>query len=286
LDPSAAINDVGAWFRDHWVALVVAAIILLIASRVLKPAVHRLLVRIFRAQAAVQGDDPSAIAEANKRVETLEDLAERGLRLFYVVVVILVVFSIFDLWPLLAGLGVVVAAITLAGQSIVLDYLMGILILIEGQYFKGDVIVVEGTEGTVEEVGIRRTTIRDNRGALHSISNGLIRRSTNLTRNYAIAMIHVEGIAEGDVERAIEILDRVGSEIYIDPTWTPRLLEAPRYTGTTALRAGGATLRLSGRIRPDARIAVETELRRRIAVALAAAGVEPNRPAIGPSPVV
>jgi moderate conductance mechanosensitive channel len=286
LDPSAAINDVGVWFRDHWVALVVAAIILLIASRVLKPAVHRLLVRIFRAQAAVQGDDPSAIAEANKRVETLEDLAERGLRLFYVVVVILVVFSIFDLWPLLAGLGVVVAAITLAGQSIVLDYLMGILILIEGQYFKGDVIVVEGTEGTVEEVGIRRTTIRDNRGALHSISNGLIRRSTNLTRNYAIAMIHVEGIAEGDVERAIEILDRVGSEIYIDPTWTPRLLEAPRYTGTTALRAGGATLRLSGRIRPDARIAVETELRRRIAVALAAAGVEPKRPAIGPSPVV
>jgi small conductance mechanosensitive channel len=286
LDPSAAINDVGVWFRDHWVALVVAAIILLIASRVLKPAVHRLLVRIFRAQAAVQGDDPSAIAEANKRVETLEDLAERGLRLFYVVVVILVVFSVFDLWPLLAGLGVVVAAITLAGQSIVLDYLMGILILIEGQYFKGDVIVVEGTEGMVEEVGIRRTTIRDNRGALHSISNGLIRRSTNLTRNYAIAMIHVEGIAEGDVERAIEVLDRVGSEIYVDPTWAPRLLEAPRYTGTTALRAGGATLRLSGRIRPDARIAVETELRRRIAVALAAAGVEPNRPAIGPSPVV
>jgi small conductance mechanosensitive channel len=286
VDPSAAIRDIGAWFQDHWVALVVAAIILLIASRVLKPAAHRLLVRIFRAQAAVQGDDPSAVAEANKRVETLEDLVERALRLFYVVVVILVFLSVFDLWPLLAGLGVVVAAITLAGQSIVLDYLMGILILIEGQYFKGDVIVVEGTEGTVEEVGIRRTTIRDNRGALHSISNGLIRRSTNLTRNYAIAMVTVEGIPETQVERAIEVLDRVGGEIYLDPEWAPRFLEAPRYNGTTALRAGGATLRLTGRIRPDARIAVEAELRRRIAVALAAAAIEPNRPAIGQSPVV
>ena len=286
MDPSAAIKDIGAWFQGHWVALVVAAIILLIASRVLKPAIHRLLVRIFRAQAAVQGDDPSAVAEANKRVETLEDLVERGLRFFYFVVVILVFLSVFDLWPLLAGLGVIVAAITLAGQSIVLDYLMGILILVEGQYFKGDVIVVDGLEGTVEEVGIRRTVMRDNRGALHSISNGLIRRSTNLTRNYAIAMVTVEGIPESQVERAIEVLDRVGSEIYLDPEWAPRFLEAPRYNGTMALRAGGATLRLTGRIRPDARIPVETELRRRLAVALSQAGIEPNRPAIGASPVV
>jgi moderate conductance mechanosensitive channel len=286
MDPSAAVSDLAIWFRDHALGLIVAAIVLLIASRVAKPALHRVLVRIFRAQAADQGDDPSAVAEANRRVDTIEDLLDRGLRVFYVVVIVLVVFSVFDLWPLFAGLGVIVAAITLAGQSIVLDYLMGILILVEGQYFKGDTIVIEGLEGKVEEVGIRRTLVRDNRGALHSISNGLIRRSTNLTRNYAIAMIHVEGIAEGDVERAIEVLDRVGSEIYIDPEWAPRFLEAPRYTGATALRAGGATLRLSGRIRPEFRVAIETELRRRIAVALAAASIEPNRPAIGASPVV
>jgi small-conductance mechanosensitive channel len=285
VDPSAAVNDLAIWFRDHALAIVATAIVLLIAWRVAKPALHRVLVRIFKSQAADQGDDPSAIAEANRRVETIEDLLDRGLRVFYVVVVVLLVMSVFDLWPLLAGLGVIVAAITLAGQSIVLDYLMGVLILVEGQYFKGDTIVIEGLEGKVEEVGIRRTLVRDNRGALHSISNGLIRRSTNLTRNYAIAMVHVEGIPEGDVERAIDVLDRVGSEIYLDPEWAPRFLEAPRYTGTTALRAGGATLRLSGRIRPEFRVPIETELRRRIAVALAAASIEPNRPAIGASPV-
>jgi moderate conductance mechanosensitive channel len=286
VDPQQAVTDLATWFGDHAIALILAAVVLIIAARVLKPALHRILVRIFRLQAADQGDDPSVVAETTKRVETIEDLIDRGLRVFYVLVVILVVMSVFDLWPLLAGLGVIVAAITLAGQSIVLDYLMGILILVEGQYFKGDIISVEGTEGTVEEVGLRRTTIRDNRGALHSISNGLIRRSTNLTRNYAIAMVHVEGIAEADVEKAIEVLDRVGSEMFLDTEWAPRLLEAPRYTATTALRAGGATLRLSGRIRPDARIPVEAELRRRVAIALAASGVEPHRPAIGPSPVV
>jgi small-conductance mechanosensitive channel len=285
MDAQAAVGDVATWFKDHAIGLIVAAIVLVIVSRVAKPAIHRLLIRIFRAQAADQGNDASVVAETNKRVETIEDLVDRGIRAFYLLVIVLVVFGVFDLWPLLAGLGVVIAAITLAGQSIVLDYLMGILILIEGQYFKGDVIVVDTLEGTVEEVGVRRTVIRDNRGALHSVSNGLIRRSTNLTRNYAIAMVHLEGIPEAAVEQAIEILDRVGSEIYLDPEWSPRLLEAPRYTGTTALRAGGATLRLSGRIRPDARIPVETELRRRVATALAASGIEPNRPAIGASPV-
>jgi moderate conductance mechanosensitive channel len=285
VDPSSTVNDLAFWLRDHAPALIVAGIVLLVVSRVGKPAVHRLLVRIFRTQAADQGDDPSVVAETNKRVETIEDLLDRGLRFFYVLVIILVVIAVFDLWPVIAGLGVVLAAITLAGQSIVLDYLMGILILIEGQYFKGDIIVVDGLEGTVEEVGVRRTVIRDNRGALHSVSNGLIRRSTNLTRKYAVAMIHLEGIGEADVERAIEVLDRVGSEMFLDKEWAPRLFEAPRYTGTTALRAGGATLRLSGRVRPDARLPVETELRRRVAVALSAAGIEPNRPALGATPV-
>jgi moderate conductance mechanosensitive channel len=285
VDPSSTVNDLAFWLRDHAPALIVAGIVLLVVSRVGKPAVHRLLVRIFRTQAADQGDDPSVVAETNKRVETIEDLLDRGLRFFYVLVIILVVIAVFDLWPVIAGLGVVLAAITLAGQSIVLDYLMGILILIEGQYFKGDIIVVDGLEGTVEEVGVRRTVIRDNRGALHSVSNGLIRRSTNLTRKYAVAMIHLEGIGEADVERAIEVLDRVGSEMFLDKEWAPRLFEAPRYTGTTALRAGGATLRLSGRVRPDARLPVETELRRRVAVAISAAGIEPNRPALGATPV-
>src|SRR5215510_5582515 len=125
MDPQTAVTDLATWFRDHALGLIVAAIILLIASRIAKPAIHRLLIRIFRTQASDQGNDPSVVAETNKRVETIEDLVDRGLRFFYIVVVILVIFGVFDLWPLLAGLGVVVAAITLAGQRIVLDYLMG-----------------------------------------------------------------------------------------------------------------------------------------------------------------
>src|SRR6516162_7458266 len=102
MDPQQTLRDLGAWLGDHLVAVILGVVVLVIAARILKPALHRILVRIFRLQAADQGDDPSALAEANRRVETIEDLIDRALRFFYVLVVILVVFSVFDLWPLLA----------------------------------------------------------------------------------------------------------------------------------------------------------------------------------------
>ena len=154
------------------------------------------------------GNTGASEAEVDRRISTIEDVLATLLKLLAIGAVIIVVFGAFDLWPILAGLGLVIAAITLAGQSIVLDYLMGILILVEGQYFKGDFIRVGGIEGTVEELGLRRTVVRDNRGTLHSISNGEIRIAANLTRTYAVAMVHIEGIGEFDVERAIEVLNK------------------------------------------------------------------------------
>ncbi len=277
MSTDAAFQSVVSWLTANGVALAVVAIVVLVAFRLGRPAVHRVLVRVIRAQASTLGNTGASEAEVDRRISTIEDVLATLLKLLAIGAVIIVVFGAFDLWPILAGLGLVIAAITLAGQSIVLDYLMGILILVEGQYFKGDFIRVGGIEGTVEELGLRRTVVRDNRGTLHSISNGEIRIAANLTRTYAVAMVHIEGIGESDVERAIEVLNKVADDLAADPEWKDRLLEAPRYRATTALRANGATLRMAGRVQPDARILVEAEMRRRVASGLGAAGIEPNR---------
>ena len=184
------------------------------------------------------GDDSVRRLEIDKRVETIEDLVSKVLRALVVFALVAVIFGIFDLWPIFAGLGLLLAAITLAGQDIVLDYLMGVLILVEGQYFKGDIIRVGAVEGTVEEVGLRRTVIRDPRGTLHSISNGLIRASANRTRSYAMAVVEIEGIADGDVERVIGVLDAVGAAA----VQVSGAIEAP--AGHTRLRRHDPTVRL------------------------------------------
>ena len=274
------------WLTANGLPLAVALIALLLVYRWARPALHRILVEIAHRQSASMGDEYRRI-EVEKRVDTLEDLLAKVLRGAVGLAIVIVILGLFDLWPVITGLGVVAAAITLAGQSIVLDYLMGILILVEGQYFKGDIVRVGGLEGIVEEVGLRRTVVRDPRGTLHSISNGEIRMSSNRTRSYAMASIQIDGIADGDVERVIAVLDAVGVAVAADPDLADALIDTPGYASTTSLSALGATLLMTGRVQPEQRVRVEAELRRRVAAEMAAAGITPIRPTsatgIGPS---
>ena len=270
------------WLSSNGVALAIAAILLLLVYRWARPAIHRVLVDLIHAQAATLGEDTTRRIEIDKRVATVEDLVVKVLRALVVFAIVAVILGALNLWGIFSGLGLVLAAITLAGQAIVLDYLMGVLILTEAQYFKGDIIRVAGIEGTVEEVGLRRTVIRDTRGTVHSISNGLIRSPSNLTRSYALAVIHIDGIADADVERAIAVLDEVGRTAAADPELAERFIDVPAYSATTKLSAYGATLKMSGRVQPEHRVKIEAELRRRVAAGLAAAGIEPIRAPGGP----
>jgi small conductance mechanosensitive channel len=276
--------------QQSWPVLAVAAIVLYLAWRFFRPAIHRMVLGLLRAQdRALQEQVPEE--EVLKRAATIEQLIAGVVRLSIVLVLVFVFLDLFDLWPVLAGLGLIGAAITVAGQSIVLDYLMGLLILLEGQYYKGDTIST-GTpagsvEGVVEEVGLRRTVLRDATGTVHSISNGLIRQSSNLTRVYAQAIVDLPGVAEEDIERAIEIMDRVGEELATDPAWKDRVLEVPHYVSTTAVTGEGVTLRMSGRVKAADRWSVPDELRRRLLPALRRAGIDATRrqpPSMPPGP--
>jgi moderate conductance mechanosensitive channel len=278
-EQSSALVD---WLSTNGLVLAVVALGLLLVYRWARPAIHRVLVNVMHAQAAALGEGADRRSETDRRVETIEDLLAKVLRFTVVATLIIVLLGLFDLWSVLTGLGLMIAAITLAGQSIVLDYLMGFLILVEGQYFKGDVIRVGAVEGTVEEVGLRRTVVRDPRGILHSISNGVIRSSSNLTRTYAVATVSIDGIADADVERAMGVMDVVGPAVATDPAWTAQVLEPPGPSIIARLQAGGATVRLGIRVRPEARLAVEADLRRKVAAGLAEAGIEPIRPAAPP----
>ena len=273
-----------AWLSSNGVALAIVAIVALLGYRWARPRIHRALVSLIYAQASTLGQDSARKIEIDKRIETIEDLIVKVLRAFVVFAIAAVILAAFDLWGIFSGLGLILAAITLAGQAIVLDYLMGVLILTEAQYFKGDIIRVTGIEGTVEEVGLRRTVICDTRGTVHSISNGLIRSPSNLTRSYALAVIHIDGIADADVERAIAVLDEVGQAMAADPEFGERFIEVPGYTATTKLSAYGATLKMSGRVQPEQRVRIEAEMRRRVAAGLANAGVEPIRAPGGRTP--
>ena len=275
--PPAPADALLTWLSgSDWLPVLAFALILFLLWRYARPFVHRTVVGVLTAQErAMPTGAPTE--ELAKRAETLEDLINRLIRFLLVLAVVFVVFGLFDLWPAVAGLGLLLAALTLAGQSVILDYIMGVLILAEGQYFKGDTISVGGIEGTVEEVGLRRTVLRDTRGIVHSVSNGTIRVSSNLTRIFAVAMVEIEGVRNQDVETVIAMMDQVGREIAEDPAWSELIVETPGYGSTPAFTDLGVTLRMTAKVRTQGRWTVPAELRRRMALALAAAGIHPNR---------
>jgi moderate conductance mechanosensitive channel len=283
-DVSTQLGGLAEWLTGNALLLLFGGAVLLFIYRGLRPWVHRALVHAMQAQRAAVGDNPAEQTEIDRRVETIEDLVTRLLKTAVFAGIIAILLGLFNLWPALAGLGLVLAALTLAGQSIILDFLMGVLILTEGQYFKGDTVQINGIEGVVVEVGLRRTQLRDVRGTLHSISNATIRQSANLTRTYTVATVEVDGVADADVEAVIEVLTAVGAAMAADAEFAGIFQDTPGYAGTTRLTANGATLRLSGRVRPDSRPRVEQEMRRRVAGQLAAADIHLIRPGYATTP--
>ncbi|HET9497475.1 MAG TPA: mechanosensitive ion channel domain-containing protein [Candidatus Limnocylindria bacterium] len=269
-------EDVVGFLEANWLALIFWSGLALVVFRLVRPVVDRIGERIIRARQA-QGIDPAELNELRKRLATVENLVARLLRAAVIFVVVVVVLTLLDLVSVIVALGVVFAGLAIAGQAIILDYLMGILILIEGQFYVGDWVNIAtnnvNVSGTVEEIGLRRTILRDVSGTVHSVSNGEVRVSSNMTRVYAVLQVEIPLMGEADLERAIAITNRVGAEMYADPEWSTRLLEAPAYASIPTVSDLGITLRAAGRVQGQDRFTAASELRRRLLIAYAAEGI-------------
>jgi moderate conductance mechanosensitive channel len=253
--------------------IVVAAFLALRFSRLGVKAIISALLDREVAEGTAQ--ELSAI-EVTKRKATLQGLATTLLRVLILAVALLMSLQTFhlDVTPALAGLGIVGIAVGLGAQYLVRDYIAGAFILIENQYGKGDVVRIADVAGTVEDFSLRRTTLRDLDGTVHTVPNGLIGVSSNLTRVWARINLDVTVAHGTDLDAAGELVDGIGRAMAADPAWRRRVLEPPRVDRVSSLDAEGVTLKILGSVRAADRWAATGELRKRIATAFAAAGVE------------
>lgn len=101
--------------------------------------------------------------------------------------------------PLLASAGVVGVALGFGAQSLVKDFLSGIFLLMEDQYGVGDYVMLGKAEGTVEDVSLRTTTLRDIDGTLWFVRNGEIMSVGNSSQGFSVARIDVPVGLKNDV---------------------------------------------------------------------------------------
>lgn len=269
------------WILGHGASLLIGAVVLLLIYRVGISAIHRIVPTVINAQAAHLPSGSSSDEEVGKRIRTIEDLLLRLLRMGVLAGFVVMVLAVFELWSVLAAIVLVLVAIVFATRDVVLDYVMGLLILIEGPFFKGDYVVVgghPGFEGIVEEIGLRRTMLRDGVGSSHAVSNGFIRLSSNQTRLFSMAVVDFHVLHAGDLDAALAISARVAAEMRADAAWSDQFLaDAATDIWVTGIGMDGASIRLQLRVATGAQGPIASELRRRLVVALAAVSVGTGR---------
>ena len=259
---------------------IVIVLIVWIALRLAAAFVHGIVKTLMDREATEGTAQELSAVEIVKRMSTIEALAINFLR--FIVVVIAAVMLLdqagLDVGPAIAGLGVVGIAVGFGAQHLVKDYLNGALILIENQFSKGDVIRVAGVAGAVEDFSLRRTTLRDLDGVVHTVPNGQIEVASNLTRVWARINQNVQVAYSTDIDLAIKVVDDVGRELASDPAWKRRILETPRVERVEALGEYGVTLKILGTVRATEQWAAAGELRKRLLAAFKVHGIEIPRP--------
>jgi moderate conductance mechanosensitive channel len=257
--------------------IVLAGLLALRAARLLVRGVVRAL---FDREAKEGTAQELSAIELQKRSDTIEALGTRVAQAFIVVIVGLMALEKLNVnvGPAIAGLGVVGIAVGFGAQSLVKDYFNGALILIENQFSIGDVVTIAEVTGTVEDLTLRRTTLRDLDGVVHTIPNSEIKVSANRTRTWARINQDVTIEHGTDVDRAIAVVDAVGRAMEEDPIWKRRLLEPPRVERIEAIGEYGVTLKILGSVRAVDQWSAGGELRKRLLAAFTEHGIPIPRP--------
>ena len=266
--------------QDVALPILLIVILALVVFWLSRAAVHTIVKTLLDRETSEGTAQELSAVEVKKRMATLEGLGTTVIRLFVLVIATVMILGELNLniGPAVAGLGVVGIAVGFGTQSIVRDYFTGALILIENQYSKGDVVTIAGVSGTVEDFSLRRTTLRDLDGVVHTVPNGEIKVASNRTRVWARINLDVTIAYGTDVERATRVVDDVGRAMVADPDWRRRLMEAPHVERVEAMGEYGITIKILGLVRATEQWAAGGELRKRLLAAFATHGIEIPRP--------
>ncbi len=178
-----------------------------------------------------------------------------------------------DIRPAVTLAGIASLAVGFGAQTLVRDVITGFYIVLEDQYVVGDTIQIADYIGRVERLTLRRTVLRDARGALVTIANGEIRTVSNLNRDWSQAFVDVSLAPESPIEKTLQALETAAADLRSDAAWSQALVDGPRILGVQNFDRNSSTVRLQVRTAPTRQDEVARELRRRIQVEFQKQGI-------------
>lgn len=210
-----------------------------------------------------------------QRVTTLGSLLRSAVDVVIVTITLLTVLAILGIpmAPLLASAGVGGVAIGFGAQSLVKDYLSGIFMLAEDQFGVGDLITIGETKGTVLEVSLRVTKLRDPMGTVWYVRNGEILTLGNISQGFSAVLVDVPVAINEDPARVTKVLAAAVGGMHEDPEWSEVLLEEPTVVGVDSMSGGTMVMKIALKTGPNQQWGAMRAVRQRAQRALSEAGI-------------
>ena len=273
----APLTDLGTWARSSLLEIVLLVLGAILLTRLAEWLRDRVTAQIDAR--ASESDELVRSETAKHRHVVAQVVTWAVLAVIYVVMAVLVVQRLgVPLAGLVAPAALLSAALGFGLQRFVQDIVAGFFITSERQYGFGDVIRISAASvpevtGTVEDVTLRVTRLRSVSGEVITTPNGQIIQVTNLSRDWARAVIDVPVPATVEVSHVTDVLRRVGEAAYADDELRRMLLDPPSVMGVEKIEVDTFSVRMVARTLPGMQFDVGRQLRARVASAFREEGI-------------
>jgi small conductance mechanosensitive channel len=166
-------KEVLAWFLGQPVKIAIVIVVALVTRALLLRTINRLTKHAL-----------SSTSRSDQRTATVSRLLHGGVSTTVWVIALITILAIagVNVGPLLASAGILGVALGFGAQTLVKDYIAGIFLILEDQFGLGDEVEIGTIRGTVIDVALRVTQVRDSDGRLWYIRNGEILNVANHNR--------------------------------------------------------------------------------------------------------
>lgn len=264
------INGLLFWFQQNMDKPVRILLIIILAWAVLH-AIDRGIPRLREYMVGRQQR-----TEDGQRIRTLSRVIRYTLTVILSVITGLLVLGEFGISvaPILGAAGVVGIAVGFGAQSLVKDYFTGFFLLLENQIKIGDVVEAGGKSGLVEEVTLRYLRLRDYSGNVHFIPNGVISVVTNMSVDFANAVVDVSVAYGEDIDRVLAIMNSVAETMREDAVLGEKIIEPLEIAGVDQWADSAIVIRCRFKVAPLEQWTIRREYLRRLKQAFDQSGIE------------
>ena len=258
------------WLLTNGVKIIFIIIGAIILNKIVTSFIEK-AVRI-----AVRPDGISSQEAEEKRENTLIQIFNTTAKIGIIIIASLMVLEEFgvEIAPILAAAGIVGLAFGFGGQYLIRDIISGLFIILENQYRVGDIVSFDNASGTVQEISLRKTTLRDLDGTVHHIPHGEIKKVSNLSKDFSRINLDMGVSYNTNLEHVIGVINSVGITLANDSDWKHAILLAPQFLRVNDFADSAIMLKILGETLPSRQWEVTGELRKRLKVAFDKEGIE------------